>query len=121
MVSPFLKADKGLPFSFNTANISSKDFIFKAAILFDPSIKIGRGPSPIQPVPMDPQTKKLVSEWRASLNDKERRLHDLAAVKLKKVLNADVEDGDLGSYFPEYCHAYKRWLAKRPADQGPKA
>ncbi len=59
---------------------------------------------------MDPKTEALVREWRASLTEKERRLHDLAAVKLKKTLHADEEDGDQGSYFPERSHAFRTWL-----------
>jgi len=50
-----------------------------------------------------------IAAWRASLTDKERRLHDLAAVKLKKVLDAGPADGDQGSYFPEETHAFKAW------------
>ena len=59
---------------------------------------------------MDPKTKKLVDEWRATLTDRERALHDMAAVKLKKTLNADKKDGDHGSYFVEKCHAFRTWL-----------
>jgi hypothetical protein len=53
---------------------------------------------------------ELVEEWHATLTEKERALHDLAAIKLKKVLNANAEDGDKGSYFPEYSHAFRAWL-----------
>ena len=59
--------------------------------------------------------ESLIHEWRASLTEKERALHDLAAVKLKKNLNSDVEDGDQGSYFPEYCHAFRAWLKTKQA------
>ena len=60
---------------------------------------------------MDDKHKlELVDKWRASLTDKERALHDLAAVKLKKELHADVDDGDKGSYSPLTCHAFKKWL-----------
>lgn len=66
---------------------------------------------------MDPKTKKLVQEWRATLTPQERELHDLAAVELKKkFVAADVStptDHDSGSYFPDRCHAFKRWLAKQ--------
>ena len=58
-------------------------------------------------------TKKLIAEWRASLTERERRLHDLAAVKLKKVLITSSSDEDQGSYFPEFSHAFKSWLAQR--------
>ena len=61
-------------------------------------------------LPMDKKTQELVAQWRASLTDKERRLHDLAAVKLKKVLDAGPADDDQGSYFPEESHAFKKWI-----------
>lgn len=53
---------------------------------------------------MDP----LVEVWRATLTDKERKLHDLAAIKLKKELNLP-NDGDNGSYFADRCHAFMKW------------
>jgi hypothetical protein len=53
---------------------------------------------------MDP----LVQLWRATLTDKERKLHDLAAIKLKKELNIP-GDNDNGSYFPDRCHAFIKW------------
>jgi len=61
---------------------------------------------------MDTQTIKNLDAWRATLTDKEIRLHALAAKKLKKSLNADLrqDDGDNGSYFPEFCHAFTKWL-----------
>ena len=59
---------------------------------------------------MDSKTQDLVAKWRLSLTEKERQLHDLAAVKLKKELHAHAEDGDNGSYFPEKCHAFRKWL-----------
>lgn len=62
---------------------------------------------------MDAQTAPLLIEWRASLTEKERALHDLAAVKLKKNLNCGDADGDSGSYFPERCHAFRTWLKAR--------
>ena len=46
--------------------------------------------------------------WRATLTDKERKLHELAAVKLKKELNIP-GDNDNGSYFPDKCHAFMKW------------
>ena len=62
---------------------------------------------------MDQKTKELIQEWRASITEKERRLHDLAAVKLKKVLDTGPADTDQGSYFPEESHAFKKWLKSR--------
>jgi hypothetical protein len=53
---------------------------------------------------MDP----LVAVWRATLTDKERKLHDLAAIKLKKELNIP-GDNDNGSYFADKCHAFIKW------------
>jgi hypothetical protein len=59
---------------------------------------------------MDSKTLDLLTQWRASLTDKERQLHELAAVKLKKelVVNGG-KDGDSGSYFAERCHAFLKW------------
>lgn len=59
---------------------------------------------------MDSKTQELVTKWRLTLTEKERQLHDLAAVKLKKELHANTDDGDNGSYFPEKCHAFRKWL-----------
>jgi len=59
---------------------------------------------------MDSKTQELVKAWRATLTEKEIQLHDLAAIKLKKELHGDAEDGDNGSYFPEKCHAFRKWL-----------
>jgi hypothetical protein len=59
---------------------------------------------------MDSKTLDLLTQWRASLTDKERQLHELAAVKLKKELvPKDSKDGDSGSYFPDKCHAFLKW------------
>jgi len=58
-------------------------------------------------------TEQLLQEWRSSLTDKQKRLHDLAAVKLKKVIHAGPADTDQGSYFPEETHAFKKWLKSR--------
>ena len=55
-------------------------------------------------------TEELVAKWRATLSEKERALHDLAQIKLKKELHADAQDGDNGSYFPEKSHAFRKWL-----------
>jgi len=52
---------------------------------------------------MDP-----LSLWKATLTDKERKLHELAAVKLKKELNIE-GDNDNGSYFADKCHAFLKW------------
>ena len=56
----------------------------------------------------------LVAKWRSTLSDRELALHDLAAVKLKKVLNANAADGDQGSYFPERSRAFTAWLKAQP-------
>ena len=54
------------------------------------------------------QMDKLLEQWRATLSEKEKRLHALAAVELKKVLKVG-DDGDQGSYFPEYCRAFQEF------------
>lgn len=60
---------------------------------------------------MSDVSKKL-EEWRASLSDNERKLHELAAVMLKKTfVNSDTkDDNDNGSYFPEKSHGFRSWL-----------
>lgn len=50
-----------------------------------------------------------IEQWRLSLSDKERQLHELAEVMLKKELNIS-NDKDNGSYFPDKCHAFRSWL-----------
>lgn len=64
---------------------------------------------------MDSKTQKLIDQWRATLTEQERELHDLAAVELKKkFVAADGStpgDNDSGSYFPDRCHAFKKWVA----------
>lgn len=64
---------------------------------------------------MDPQTAALVKEWYATLTPKEKQLHELAAVKLKKVIvPSDIpNDKDNGSYYPEKSRAFVKWLADR--------
>lgn len=64
---------------------------------------------------MDSKTRTLVNAWKATLSEKERQLHELAAIKLKKTLVArDMpDDKDNGSYYVEKCHAFKKWLAKQ--------
>jgi hypothetical protein len=66
---------------------------------------------------MDAKTQKLVQEWRATLTPQERELHDLAAVELKKKFVAadgsTSTDNDSGSYFPDRCHAFKKWLSNQ--------
>jgi len=52
---------------------------------------------------MDP-----LAAWKATLTDKERKLHELAAIKLKKELNIE-GDNDNGSYFANKCHAFLKW------------
>jgi hypothetical protein len=64
---------------------------------------------------MDSQkTQTLLVTWRATLSEKEKALHELAAVKLKKSLDFP-GDGDNGSYFPEKCHAFRKWLKAQKA------
>jgi len=58
-------------------------------------------------------TESLLKEWRDTLTKKEQALHDMAQVKLKKVLNVDTNDGDQGSYFPEKSHAFRAWFSKK--------
>jgi hypothetical protein len=65
---------------------------------------------------MDPKTAlaslNLVALWRDTLSDKERQLHDLAAVMLKKSLNVkdkEKEHFDNGSYYADQCHAFRAW------------
>jgi hypothetical protein len=53
--------------------------------------------------------------WRASLTEKEKALHELAAVKLKA---ENAKEGDSGSYFPEKCRAFVSWLKKHEAEKG---
>jgi hypothetical protein len=55
-------------------------------------------------------TQQALEAWRAQLSEKQKQLHDLAAVMLKKNLKADMEK-DNGSYYPEKCHDFKKWLA----------
>lgn len=52
--------------------------------------------------------------WRASLTEKEKALHELAAVKLKA---ENAKEGDSGSYFPEKCRAFVSWLKKHEAEK----
>ena len=52
-----------------------------------------------------------IDEWRKTLTEKQRELHDLAAIMLKKELKPKQgEDTDNGSYFPDKCHAFRSWL-----------
>jgi hypothetical protein len=72
---------------------------------------------------LDAKTNELLKQWRLSLTDRERALHDFAAVQLKKSLNpnpSDASDGDNGSYFPEKCHAFKQWLKGQQPLQQPQ-
>jgi hypothetical protein len=64
---------------------------------------------------MDSKTRSNVEAWKATLTEKERQLHELAAVKLKKniVVKDMHEDKDNGSYYVDTCHAFKKWLAKQ--------
>jgi hypothetical protein len=65
---------------------------------------------------MDSATMKLLEEWRATLTEREKRLHALAEIELKKVLNVG-DDGDQGSYFPEYCRAFQEFKKTRQASR----
>jgi hypothetical protein len=56
-----------------------------------------------------------IDEWRKTLTEKQRELHDLAAIMLKKELKPkqgsnQPQDTDNGSYFPDKCHAFRSWL-----------
>lgn len=66
---------------------------------------------------MDRKTIELLTAWRATLTEKEIRLHELAEGKLKKILvPTDVkEDKDNGSYYPDKCHAFQAWCKKQVA------
>lgn len=61
---------------------------------------------------MADNTQALLETWRSQMTDKEKELHTLAAVMLKKSLKADMEK-DNGSYYPEKSHAFKAWLRKQ--------
>lgn len=54
-------------------------------------------------------TQEQLAKWQSQLSEKEKQLHELAAVMLKKSLKADTEK-DNGSYYPEKSHAFKAWL-----------
>jgi len=59
-----------------------------------------------------------IVEWKGTLSEKERRLHEMAAVKLKKTLvpkDSKEEDKDNGSYYVEKCHAFQAWLKSQTA------
>ena len=60
------------------------------------------------------QCHPLLEKWRSTLTPRERELHDLAAILLKKSLVTNADDKDNGSYFPEKCHAFKKWLKEQP-------
>jgi hypothetical protein len=54
-----------------------------------------------------------ITAWKATLSEKERRLHELAAIKLKKTLvpkDCKTGDKDNGSYYVDKCHAFQAWL-----------
>ena len=61
---------------------------------------------------MDAKTQKLVEEWKATLTPKERTLHEMAEVMLKKSIQVDMEK-DNGSYYMEKCHAFRSWLKQQ--------
>ena len=64
---------------------------------------------------MESKTRVLVEAWKATLTEKERQLHELAAVKLKKTLvSKDMpDDKDNGSYYVDKCHAFKKWVSQK--------
>ncbi len=55
---------------------------------------------------------ELLEAWKQQMSENEKRLHEMAAVMLKKSLKADLEK-DNGSYYPEKSHAFKAWLKTR--------
>ena len=66
---------------------------------------------------MDSKTIEQLAAWRATLSEKEIRLHELAEGKLKKILVPTdcKEDRDNGSYYAEKCHAFQAWCKKQVA------
>jgi len=62
---------------------------------------------------MSEQIAKLLKEWQSTLTPREKALHELAAVLLKKTLITDSNDKDNGSYFPEKSHAFRAWMKAR--------
>lgn len=54
-----------------------------------------------------------VKTWQSSLTPKERALHELAAVMLKKTLQTTEVVNDSGSYYADRCHAFKKWQQKQ--------
>ncbi len=69
---------------------------------------------------MDSNTFKLVEQWKATLSEQEKELHELAAVMLKKTLvtlgpdGKPMEDIDNGSYYADKCHSFRAWLKAKP-------
>lgn len=64
---------------------------------------------------VDPKTAAQLRQWWATLDENEKRLHILALKSLKKILNADEDDGDQGSYFPERSHSFRHWIKNQGA------
>lgn len=63
---------------------------------------------------MDSKTAKLVAQWQSSVSEKEKELHKLAAIMLKKNIIpqdpiASKDSLDNGSYYPDKCHAFRAW------------
>ena len=62
---------------------------------------------------MDAKTAELVAKWQATLTPKEKQLHEMAAVMLKKTVKcSDMppdQDKDNGSYYADKCHAFQAW------------
>lgn len=69
---------------------------------------------------MDPKTAPLLAEWRSTLSEREKELHALAAVMLKKtfVQPGPEPDKDNGSYFPEKSKAFQAWCKAQHPKKG---
>ena len=65
---------------------------------------------------MDAKTTALVNEWKASLTDKEKQLHELAEKMLKKNLKPrdeteiKLDEYDNGSYYADKCHSFRAFM-----------
>ena len=73
-------------------------------------------PKPVKSTSVKPKLSP-VEQWRTTLTEKERQLHDLAAVMLKKTLSTNEPDIDNGSYFADHCHAFKAWVKAQPTSK----
>ncbi len=105
-----------LPYHRTTSNEECVSLPIQAYSYYIPNVKlIHPFDFYIQVANMDSKTRALVEAWRGTLTEKERQLHELAAVKLKKtIVPKDMpDDKDNGSYYVEKCHAFKKWLAQQ--------